>query len=73
MRPRPWRRRKGIRVNAYITSKSGLLFAECGELETCLNDWGLEGRYGFGESVALPEVPQDEFELVDMLMGAWGK
>lgn len=60
-------------MTAYITSRRGLLFAECGELETCLNDWGLESRYGFGESVALPEAPRDEFELVDLLAGDWRK
>lgn len=58
---------------AYITSWGGLLFAQCGQLETCLQDWGLESRYGFGETVILPEQPQDEFELVDMLAGKWAE
>lgn len=58
---------------AYITSRDGLLFAECGRFETCLEDWGLESRYGFGDTVQLPAQPQDEFELVDLLAGDWRK
>lgn len=62
---------KEDRMNAYayITTKDGMLAAEC-QTENCTlycfdlpSDLGL----GFGETVDLPDVPMDESELQDML------
>ena len=54
---------------AYITTKDGMLAAECENENGTLYCFDLPGNLdlGFGETVDLPDVPMDEFELQDML------
>lgn len=59
-----------MKTKAHITSRGGLLFAQCSGVETCLSDWGLERKYGFGEEVELDGEPCDGCELADMLDAA---
>lgn len=54
---------------AYITTKHGELVAEFGNLEAYLSDIAPTAYrvFGFGDSVELPEEPQDIWEFADML------
>lgn len=64
-------------MEAYIsTNGQGGLVAEFTNEETFetitadLQDAGID-CYGYGETVPLPDVPQDVWELISMLRGEW--
>lgn len=51
---------------AYITTKGGNLVAECEGMELYLSDAGID-CFGFGDSIELPETPEDIWHLAEML------
>lgn len=54
-------------TTAYITTKNGILTAECNGIDLDLEDCGLSRSFGFGESVEIEYEPTDRWELMDQL------
>lgn len=57
-------------ASAYITTKNGILTAECNGISLDLEDCGLSRSFGFGESVEIEHEPADSWELMDLLIEA---